>query len=110
MAVESLTDFCSKSTKEKEGARRQVASKIDRGERDRGKFVANRGRDGKGDHNRSSQFRKDYEEQKRGVNHRDRFYLCGNSSHMHQNCPKLGRLGAMTSADKQAAHACSSAT
>ncbi|MCE5166154.1 hypothetical protein HAX54_015178 [Datura stramonium] len=76
--------FC---TKAKEGARRQVATKVDRGERDKGKSVANQGHDGKGDRNRSSQLRKDYEERKKGVNHRYGCYFCGDSSHMYHNCP-----------------------
>ncbi|MCE3050963.1 hypothetical protein HAX54_048602 [Datura stramonium] len=61
--------------KEKESARRQVAAKVDRGEKDKDKSVSNRGRDGKGDRNRSSQFCKEYEERKRGVSHRDGCYL-----------------------------------
>ncbi|MCD7451904.1 hypothetical protein HAX54_013983 [Datura stramonium] len=69
VAAESLTDFRSESTKAKEAGRRPVAAKVDPGERERGKSVANRGRDGKGDCSRSSQFRKDYEERKKGVNH-----------------------------------------
>ncbi|MCD9637763.1 hypothetical protein HAX54_021231 [Datura stramonium] len=101
----SLNRRIEESTKAKEGARRQVSIKVDRGERDRGKSVANWGHHEKGDRNRSLQFRKDYEERKKGVNHRDGCYLCSDSSHMYRNCLKLGRLGAMTSADKQAAHA-----
>ncbi|MCD9560413.1 hypothetical protein HAX54_019088 [Datura stramonium] len=60
------------------------------------KDLPTREAEGKGDRNRSLQFRKDYEEQKKGVNHRDGCCLCGDSSHMCRNFPKLGRLGAMT--------------
>ncbi|MCE5167208.1 hypothetical protein HAX54_042507, partial [Datura stramonium] len=64
IAAESLTDLCSESTRAKEAARRQVAAKTEQGDRVRGKSFANRGCDNKGDRNRSSQFRKDYEERK----------------------------------------------
>ncbi|MCD7452495.1 hypothetical protein HAX54_017034 [Datura stramonium] len=53
------------------------------------------GRDGKENRNQSSQFRKNYEERKKGVSHRDGCYLCGDPSHMYRSFPKLGKLGAM---------------
>ncbi|MCE0481821.1 hypothetical protein HAX54_039903, partial [Datura stramonium] len=83
VAAESYTNFRSESTKATESAWRQVASKVDRGERDKGKFVSNQVHDSKGDCNRSSQFCKDYEEWKRGVSHRDGYYLCSDPSHMY---------------------------
>ncbi|MCE0481476.1 hypothetical protein HAX54_039251 [Datura stramonium] len=87
-----------------------VAAEMDQGEKDRGKSASNQVRDGKGDRNRSSHFRKDYEERKKGVNNRDQCYLCGDPSHVFRNCPKLGKLAAMTAAEEQPAHTCPPAT
>ncbi|MCE5167591.1 hypothetical protein HAX54_012034, partial [Datura stramonium] len=106
LAAKSLTDFRSESSKAKNNARRPGAAQTERGEKDKGKSASNRGRDGKGDRNRSSHFRKDYEERKKGGNHRDRCYLCDDSSHTYKNCPKLGKLAAMMTADNQSAQTC----
>ncbi|MCE5167530.1 hypothetical protein HAX54_008460, partial [Datura stramonium] len=102
--------FRSESSKAKDNARRPGAAKTERGEKDKGKSASNRGRDGKGDRNRSSNFRKDYEERKKGGNNRDSCYLCGDSSNIYRNCPKLGKLAAMMTADNEAAQTCPPST
>nr|XP_016483424.1 PREDICTED: uncharacterized protein LOC107804107 [Nicotiana tabacum] len=68
-------------------------------------FVPNRNSDNRGNRNNSSNYRKDYDEKRKGgapkAAQRDVCYLCGNHSHTARDCPTLNKLGAIVAAHQQ---------
>ena len=48
-----------------------------------------------------SNFRKNYEDRKRGAPHREDCYICGETTHVARYCPSLRKLSAMVVAEKQ---------
>uniref|UniRef100_A0A3Q7EW15 CCHC-type domain-containing protein n=1 Tax=Solanum lycopersicum TaxID=4081 RepID=A0A3Q7EW15_SOLLC len=52
-------------------------------------------------HNEPSNFRKNYEDRKRGAPQREGCYICGETTHAARYCPSLRKLSAMVAAEKQ---------
>ncbi|KAG5613967.1 hypothetical protein H5410_013791 [Solanum commersonii] len=83
---------------------KNVPPKGDRGDssRSRNKTVPNRGSDTRGNNrNQPSNFRKNYEDRKKGAPHREGCYICGETTHAARYCPSLSKLSAMVAAQKQ---------
>uniref|UniRef100_M1DJF6 CCHC-type domain-containing protein n=1 Tax=Solanum tuberosum TaxID=4113 RepID=M1DJF6_SOLTU len=64
--------------------------------------VPNRGSDTRGNNrNQPSNFRKNYEDRKKGAPHREGCYICGETTHAARYCPSLSKLNAIVAAQKQ---------
>ncbi|XP_047260179.1 uncharacterized protein LOC124893108 [Capsicum annuum] len=91
--AESLTDFHADYAKAKDSRNKPVATKGDRGDKVKDKFVPNKNREFKGECNQLSSFRKNYQEKKKDVANRDSgCYLCGDMSHFARYFPSLSKM------------------
>ncbi|XP_055814138.1 uncharacterized protein LOC129883521 [Solanum dulcamara] len=99
--AESLNDFRAEPMKGRDNRSKTVPPKGDNN-RNKGKFVPNRGSNTRGNNrNQPSNFRKNYEDRKKGAPHREGCYFCGKTTHTARYCPSLGKLSAMVAAQKQ---------
>ncbi|KAG5621578.1 hypothetical protein H5410_006796 [Solanum commersonii] len=80
---------------------KNVPPKVDNN-RNKGKSVPNRGSDARCiNRNQPSNFRKKYEDRKKGATHREGCYICGETTHAARYCLSLSKLNAMVAAQKQ---------
>lgn len=93
--------FHSNYIKAKDNQNKFVATNVDRGDRDKDKFVPNKGHEFKGEHNQTSSFYKSYEEKKRVTNHDIGCYLCGETTHFARLCHSLSKFGPMITTTKK---------
>ncbi|XP_049391610.1 uncharacterized protein LOC125856067 [Solanum stenotomum] len=101
VVAESLTDFRTDAAKGRDNRSKNVPPKGDNN-RNKGKSVPNRGSDTRGNNrNQPSNFRKNYEDRKKGAPHREGCYICGETTHAARYCPSLSKLSAMVAAQKQ---------
>ncbi|KAG5615915.1 hypothetical protein H5410_015739 [Solanum commersonii] len=70
--------------------------------RNKAKSIPNRGSDAR-DNNRNQpfNFRKNYEDRKKGIPHCEGCYICDETTHAARYCPSLSKLNAMVAAQKQ---------
>lgn len=98
--VELLMDFWDDSRKDSENKIKTIPPKVDNNI-NKGNFVPHRGNEYRGNHYQPSNFRKNYEERKKGVPNRKGCYLCGETTHTAKFCPTLSNLRALVAAHKQ---------
>uniref|UniRef100_A0A3Q7EX39 CCHC-type domain-containing protein n=1 Tax=Solanum lycopersicum TaxID=4081 RepID=A0A3Q7EX39_SOLLC len=80
----------------------QNSPKVDNSNRSRSRPNPNRGSDTRSNtRDQPSNFRKNYEDRKRGAPHREDCYICGETTHAARYCPSLRKLSAMVVAEKQ---------
>ncbi|KAG5620591.1 hypothetical protein H5410_005809 [Solanum commersonii] len=78
-----------------------ITSEVDNNQ-NKGKPVPNRGSDARGNNrNQLSNFHKNYKDRKKGVPHREGYYICGETTHAALYCPLLSKLNAIVAAQKQ---------
>uniref|UniRef100_A0A3Q7EY43 CCHC-type domain-containing protein n=1 Tax=Solanum lycopersicum TaxID=4081 RepID=A0A3Q7EY43_SOLLC len=79
-----------------------IPPKVDNSNRSRSRPNPNRGSDTRGNsRDQPSNFRKNYEDRKRGAPHREGCYICGETTRAARYCPSLRKLSAMVVAEKQ---------
>ncbi|XP_070044861.1 uncharacterized protein [Nicotiana tomentosiformis] len=99
--AESLSDFWTGAPKGNGNMSQTVAAPKTDPNRGKGKYVPNRNNENRGNRNQSSQYRKNYEQKKKGGPQRDVCYLCRDSSHFARYCPTLRKLGAIVASHHQ---------
>ncbi|XP_070046209.1 uncharacterized protein [Nicotiana tomentosiformis] len=105
LQIPNLTNFRTGAFKGNNNRSQAAAAPKTDTHRGKGKFVPHRNNDNRGNRNHSSNYRKDYDEKRKGgapkAAQRDVCYLCGDPSHAARNCPTLNKLGAIVAAHQQ---------
>lgn len=104
VVAESLADFRTGASKGNNNRSQAAAAPKADTNRGKGRFIPNRSNDNRGNHNHSFNYRKDYDDKRKGAPkaaQRDVCYLCGNHSHSARDCPTLNKLGAIVAAHQQ---------
>uniref|UniRef100_A0A3Q7EW80 Reverse transcriptase domain-containing protein n=1 Tax=Solanum lycopersicum TaxID=4081 RepID=A0A3Q7EW80_SOLLC len=102
IVAESLNDFYGDATKGRDNRSKTIPPKVDNNNKGRSKLNPNRGSDTRNyAHDQPSNFRKNYEDRKRGAPQREGCYICGETTHDARYCPSLRKLSAMVAAEKQ---------
>ncbi|XP_015168928.1 uncharacterized protein K02A2.6-like [Solanum tuberosum] len=101
VVAESLNDFRAEAAKGRDNRSKNVPPRGD-SSRTKNRPVPNRGIDTRGNNrNQPSNFRKNYEDRKKGAPHREGCYICGETTHAARYCPSLSKLNAIVAAQKQ---------
>nr|XP_004231658.1 uncharacterized protein LOC101251732 [Solanum lycopersicum] len=102
VVAESLNNFRGDAAKGMDNRSKTIPPKVDNSNRSRSRPNPNRGSDTRGNsRDQPSNFRKNYEDRKRGAPHREGCYICGETTRAARYCPSLRKLSAMVVAEKQ---------
>nr|XP_010315745.1 uncharacterized protein LOC101248530 [Solanum lycopersicum] len=102
VVAESLNDFHGDAAKGRDNRSKTIPPKVDNNNSGRSRPNTSRSSDTRSNpHNEPSNFRKNYEDRKRGAPQREGCYICGETTHAARYCPSLRKLSAMVAAEKQ---------
>ena len=101
VVAESLNDFRGDAAKGRDNRSKTIPPKDNNNNRGRNRQNPRSSDTRNNARDQSSNFRKNYEDRKRGAPQREGCYICGETTHAARYCPSLRKLSAMVAAEKQ---------